>query len=134
MTSNYIPIMPVNKPQSTPSPTLPILPIPTPPIHIHSIQFHNTHLLLPLHKIPSLRLHIPSLSYTTRPVYSCSNPIIKLNKVLHINDKINVMHYNLKDNKNQHIWQIVIGQPGGGKVGEFVEMKHGAMYRILSIE
>ena len=34
-----------------------------------------------------------------------------------MNEKINVMHYNLKDNKNQNIWDIVRGQPGGRRGG-----------------
>lgn len=60
--------------------------------------------------IPSLRIkflsHQPE--YISRPVYSCANPIIKLNKKINWNETIIFLHYNLKMGKDIEIGRIML--------------------------
>lgn len=66
------------------------------------------HTLMLNNSIPSLRIKIINheSEYMSLPVYSCANPIIKLNKKINWNSTIIFLHYNLKMGKDIEIGRI----------------------------
>lgn len=70
------------------------------------------HTLMLNDSIPSLRIKIVNheSEYVSRPVYSCANPIIKLNKKINWNSTIILLHYNLKMAKDIEIGRIILSK------------------------
>lgn len=65
-------------------------------IQLEAIECRNMHTLLHNNTIPSVRVRLDKVQWSSRPCYSSANPFIKINKKIQVGELIVFSHCNVK--------------------------------------